>query len=108
MTGEATTTDREGEVATLAEALMFGATTGSVEEGRLFRESIARRLLNSTWLADRDRATAARTLREAADAVNLGDHTCFKPWCPQCAMRHQKEWHQMDLRARADRIEATP
>jgi hypothetical protein len=55
-------------------------------------------------VARRESEAAEKALRKAADAIQPGDHHCFKPWCPQCGMKQQREWTQADLRARADSV----
>src|SRR5690349_2016208 len=41
-----------GELEALADALRFGVMVSDTDEGRMFRESIARRVLASDWLAE--------------------------------------------------------
>ena len=65
---------------------------------------LADAVLASDWLAAHDAEVAARALREAADGIEPGEHNCFKPWCPLCAMRKQRESTREDLHARADRV----
>jgi hypothetical protein len=58
-----------GEVEALADALLFGVASGDVAAGATFRESIARRILASDWLAQRDAAQHAEGAKAVLDAV---------------------------------------
>lgn len=60
-----------GDVEALADALLAstGVTSSDTPQGKAFRESLARRILASDWLAAHDAALTERVRRETGERI---------------------------------------